>query len=219
VLLHGLGTGPGAWQRQVEAFSASRPVLAPHLRLGPAFRIEAEADALWRSLDARDEVDLCGLSLGALVALRAALDWPSRVHRLVLCAGFARLPRSLRLLQATLGAAATVLPERTLRELLLAAVPESARSLARCETAGLDRRTIRAVFRAGRRFDSVRELNRLTMPVLLLVGERDRPNLSLSRALGRRLSSAELQVIAGAGHVANLDAPESFNRALARFLD
>ena len=198
VLLHGLGTGPEAWQPQVEALAATREVIAPPLGLSPAFTVEEEAAQVWRSLEA--EVDLCGLSLGALVALRAALDQPSRVGRLVLCAGFASLPRRFRLLQSALGAAVAVVPGRTL-------------------PAGLDRRTVGAVFRAGHSFDVSAELDRLTMPVLVLVGERDRPNRRLSRDLAKRLPDAELQIVPGAGHVANLDAPDAFNEALREFLD
>jgi 3-oxoadipate enol-lactonase len=199
VLLHGIGTGPEAWRPQVEAFAPTREVIAPPLALSPAFTVEDAAAELWGSLEVRT-VDLCGLSLGALVALRAALDQPSRVGRLVLCAGFATLLRRFRLLQAALGAARAVAPARTL-------------------PAGLDRRTLRAVFRAGRTFDVTAELGRLTLPVLVLVGERDGPNRRLSQELAERLPNAELRIVPGAGHVANVDAPEAFNEALREYLD
>jgi 3-oxoadipate enol-lactonase len=199
VLLHGLGTGPEAWRPQVEALSATREVIAPPLALDPGFTVEGAATQLWSSVET-DAVDLCGLSLGALVALRAALDQPSRVGRLVLCAGVAALPRRFRLLQAALGAGAAVLPARTL-------------------PAGLDRHTVRAVFRAGRTFDVTAELEALTLPVLVLVGERDRPSRRLSQTLAHGLPSAEFRAIPGAGHVANVDAPEAFTEALREFLD
>ena len=192
VLLHGMGTGPEAWRPQIEAFSPSCRVLAPALKLDPDFSIAAEAARLWELTDS-NPVDVCGLSLGALIALRAALDEPSRVRRLALCAGFAALSRPLRALQAVLGAAAR-LP-------------------------GLDRGTVRGVFREGRRFDVSGELGRLTMPVLVLVGERDRANRRLSRALAGQLPNAELRLVEGAGHVANLDAPGPFNEALRSFFD
>ena len=198
VLLHGLGTGPEAWRPQVEALSSTREVLAPPLGLSPGFTVEDAAARLWQSLDG--EVDVCGLSLGALIALRAALDQPSRVRRLVLCAGFASLPRRFKLLQSVLGAAVAVAPGRTL-------------------PAGLDRQTVRAVFRAGRSFDVSGESDRLTMPVLVLVGEHDRPNLRLSHDLAERLPDAELRIVPGAGHVANAHAPDAFNDALREFLD
>jgi pimeloyl-ACP methyl ester carboxylesterase len=57
------------------------------------------------------------------------------------------------------------------------------------------------------------------MPALVLVGERDRPNRRLSRALADRLPDAQFRLIEGAGHVANVDAPEAFNEALRSFLD
>jgi len=174
--------------------------MAPSLRLDAGFTVKGEAARLWRELRP-GEVDLCGLSLGALVALRAALDESGCVRRLALCAGFAVLPRPLSLLQSGLGALAALLPGRF-----------------RGELGGLDRATIRAIFREGRRFDIRSELGRLTMPVLVLVGEKDRANRGLSRVLADALG-AELYLVPGAGHVANLDAPEAFNQALRAFLD
>ena len=186
VFLHGMGTGPEAWQPQVEAFSSSRRVLTPRLPLDADFQIGAEAARIWHIADSTP-TDVCGLSLGALVALRAALDEPQRVRRLVLCAGFSALPRSLRALQVVLGAASRAAP--------------------------------RAIFHEGRRFDVTRELDRLTMPALVLVGERDRPNRRLSRALAEGLPDARFRLIESAGHVANVDAPEAFNEAVRSFLD
>jgi 3-oxoadipate enol-lactonase len=57
------------------------------------------------------------------------------------------------------------------------------------------------------------------MPVLVLVGENDWANGRLSRKLADQLPNAELEVVPGAGHVANLDAPDAFTEALRRFLD
>src|SRR5207253_9838461 len=74
VLLHGLGTGPEAWAPQVEAFSPDRTVLTPALELDRGFTVEREAARLWAELGGTGAVDLCGLSLGGLVALRMALD-------------------------------------------------------------------------------------------------------------------------------------------------
>jgi len=130
-----------------------------------------------------------------------ALDEPERVRSLVLCAGFASLPLRFRFLQAAVGTIAGVLPAR-----------------ARGELAGLDRAAIRSVFRAGRRFDVSDELDRLTRPALVLVGERDRANLGLSKALAAALPNARLEVVPGAGHVANVDAPERFSEAVGTFL-
>jgi pimeloyl-ACP methyl ester carboxylesterase len=201
VLLHGLGTGPEAWRPQVEALGRDRSVLTPRLRLDGGFTIASEAGRLLRELPA-EPLDLCGLSLGALIALRMALAEPRRVRRLILCAGFASLPARWRLIQVAVGTIAALVPGSARREL-----------------GDLDRSAIRAVFREGRRFDVAAELERLTMPVLVLVGERDRVNAGLSKALAVALPQARLELVTGAGHVANLDAPEAFTSALRLFLD
>jgi 3-oxoadipate enol-lactonase len=219
VLLHGLGTGPSGWQPQVDAFSASRTVVTPALRLDAGFDFGAEARRVLADVAPGSEVDLCGLSLGALVALRAAVDEPERIRRLTLSAGFASLPRLHTLLQLALGNATRLMPAQVLRGQLVAGIPEVHREAARLETAELDGQAIRHLFHEGRRFDVRAGLERMTMPVLVLVGADDWANRRLSRELADQIPGAKLELIHGAGHVANLDAPAAFNEALRSFLD
>lgn len=58
----------------------------------------------------------------------------------------------------------------------------------------------------------------LDLPTLVVAGENDGPSLAASRSLAGWIPHAELVVIRGAGHVVNLEKPESFNEALEQFL-
>jgi 3-oxoadipate enol-lactonase len=189
VFLHGIGTGPEAWQLQVEAFAGERVVVAPHvpLDLGDACEV---LDGLEGAEDER--LDLCGLSWGGLVALRYALERPERVQSLTVTAAFASLPARLRALQFVMSLAVRVVPR------------------APHELAG--------PMRQGARFDVRDRLDSLHAPTLVLCGERDRLNLPLSRALARPIPDARFEVVPDAGHVANVDNPDGFNRLLAEFL-
>jgi 3-oxoadipate enol-lactonase len=198
VLLHGLGTGPSGWSPQLEAFSHA---VAP--RLDGA---EEAMDALTRPFD------LCGLSLGALVALRYAGEHPDRVRRLVACAGFARLPAHLRLLQRGMAGLVGVLPASRLRKGLISGLPEEHRAVALEEVSATN------VGRTMREGASFRLEKPPPMPTLVLCGERDRINLGLSRRLAAALPDARFEVVPAAGHVANLDNPEAFNALLRDFL-
>jgi 3-oxoadipate enol-lactonase len=190
-------------------------VIVPRLPLD----LEAAARLTLRLVDEHERVDLAGLSLGALVALQTAVERPSRVRRLVLAAGFARLPRRLRVLQLVVAAAARLTPRSLLVRGLASSVPESHRAAATRELAALTSAELARVMRAGARFDVAETASRLDIPTLVVCGDRDRHNLPLSRALAAVMPRADLQVIPDAGHVVNLEQPNAFTEAVRRFLD
>jgi 3-oxoadipate enol-lactonase len=201
VFLHGLGTGPSGWQPQLEAFPDA---LAPRLD---------DAEETMAGLEA--PFDLCGLSLGALMALRYAGDHPERVRRLVVNAGLARLPWHLRALQLAIAGVVRVLPPARLRKGLVAGVPEEHRAAALEEISAIDPARASRTLRSASSFTLERPP---AMPTLVLCGERDRFNLKLSRQLADALPDARFEVVPAAGHVANLDNPDAFNRLLREFL-
>jgi 3-oxoadipate enol-lactonase len=187
VFLHGIGTGPEAWQPQVEVFAGERDIVAPRVPLDLV-----EACEVLDDLEGDELLDLCGLSWGALVALRYALERPERVQSLTVTAAFASLPLHLRALQSVMSLAVRV-------------VPRAPHELAR-------------PMREGARFDVRDRLGSLHAPTLVLCGERDRLNLSLSRRLAAAIPDARFEVVPAAGHVANVDNPDAFNQLLAEFL-
>jgi pimeloyl-ACP methyl ester carboxylesterase len=66
--------------------------------------------------------------------------------------------------------------------------------------------------------DMQSQLTELDVPTLLVAGENDHASVEASRALAEHLPRAELAVVAGAGHVVNLQAAEQFNSVVRDFL-
>jgi pimeloyl-ACP methyl ester carboxylesterase len=63
-------------------------------------------------------------------------------------------------------------------------------------------------------------LGAIRAPTLVLVGSRDLPDFQrMSERLERDVPGARRATIAGAGHMANMEAPEAVNKALAGFLE
>ena len=60
-----------------------------------------------------------------------------------------------------------------------------------------------------RSLDFTSQLNGLTCPVTIVCGEKDSANLKASKKLNELLPHATLQIIPGAGHEINKDAPEA----------
>jgi pimeloyl-ACP methyl ester carboxylesterase len=170
-----------------------------------------------------------GLSMGAATALRFALVHPERVRGLVLAAypagpdaGHGMSARSLELADAI---------ERDGLEAAGARFVWGPESGLDAEAARLVRQgflehpphglvhTLRGVLA---RLPSVEELaprlRELAVPVLLVVGERDRGSLATCGRLADELNHSIVRVIHDAGHVVNLHRPAAFNSALREFL-
>lgn len=62
-------------------------------------------------------------------------------------------------------------------------------------------------------------LRGIRVPTLIIVGDQDVPFLAPSRYMAEKIPGARLVVIKNAGHAANLDQADAFNRILGEFLD
>ena len=67
-----------------------------------------------------------------------------------------------------------------------------------------------------RSLDFTSQLNKVTCPVMIVCGEKDSANLKASKKLKELLSQATLQIIPGAGHEINKDAPGAIAAILNR---
>ncbi len=182
MLLHGARMSPPSWQDVVTELGASRPLTAPWLRgLKPTqsgeFDIDAAvSDLLTRiDLDDLEQVDVCGVQLGGMVALRLAAEQPKAVRRLVL----------IDTPVAPGGGAGKV--SRTLMRLM----PESAFT-----EQGVTKQSVLAALDAMASIDVSAHLGKVTAPTLVLTSDDKAAQMS-AEALTTKLASAEWRAIRG----------------------
>ena len=61
---------------------------------------------------------------------------------------------------------------------------------------------------------------KIAVPTLVLVGDQDRITPpALSEALANAIPGARLQILAGAGHLTNVERPDEFNAVVETFID
>lgn len=204
VLLHGLGQAPMAWEDVVVPLYPTRRLLTPWLAgLKPTDTQPVPlADAAAKldtdlMLEGMQQVDVCGLSYGAVVATRLAADFPDRVRRLVLIAGMVRPPKALMKLQLQ----------------MLKMVPAS-----RLANSSVSKERLLRTLDVVRGIDLTDALPRITAPTLVLVGAKDRANQPAARALAAGIPDAELREVPGAGHQVNVEQPKELVALLQEFL-
>lgn len=229
VFLHGVGSLASVWAPQLAAFPHAVALEYPGYVSGtgaPEAAVEGMVQRLLADLDRRGlrEVHLVGLSLGVVLAIHLHAAVPQRVRSLVLADGFLRHPDGAAILEnamrmATEQGMARLALSRAPRVLAPGAPPE------RVETVAAEMTRIpEAAYRAASRIVWLADVGALLpavkVPVTVLVGEDDVVTPpALSRALAAAIPYARLEVLAGAGHLSNLDQPEAFNAALHRHLE
>jgi pimeloyl-ACP methyl ester carboxylesterase len=199
-----------------------------------AYTLDQVVDDLGCAVDlaSRDEpVVLAGISFGGLASLHYAQRHPERVRALVLIAtgpGF-KNPEAAARWQAQCDRTAAFMQERGMRAFVegksgrtvVGMKPElpAARAAAAAAIAQ-DPRGLALFSRliGGPAPPVMDALPRIQVPALVLVGELDEAYLRAADVMAAKLPHATKVVIPGAGHIANLEAPEAFDAALLGFI-
>lgn len=190
VLLHGLGQSVQDWDEvigHVPSLDMDCPAVFSLGETGPLTypRILTGLEARYASM--AEPFRLCGLSLGAVLALDYTIRHPNQVSSLIWIAGQLRSPKLLVDVQNLFF---RCMPNKMFQDM------------------DLSREDAIRLTRSMRGLDLTPGLARVTCPVDVVCGEKDRANLSAARKLAALLPQAQLHLIPGAGHEVNHDAPE-----------
>jgi pimeloyl-ACP methyl ester carboxylesterase len=235
LLIHAFPLDARMWRGQVERFGASATVLAPDLPgfggsegAGDVLTMSAAAERCLVAMDVAglDAAVVCGLSIGGYVAFELWRQARGRIAGLVL-ANTRSGP------DAPEGAAGRrALAERLLAEgsgflvenpppLLSEGAPDDLRGLVRGLIADQPAASIAAAaLGMAERPDSTPDLVTIDVPTVVVTSTGDALiQAEATSPMAAQIPGAELEVIDGAGHLSNLEAPEAFDLVLQRMLD
>ena len=200
IYVHGLGQTPGSWESTLAQLPAAENRVCPNLADMIRGSESAYQDLYAAFSDLCNQyaepVDLCGLSLGGVLALNYAIDHPKKVNSLALIAAQCRMPKKLLRLQS----------------ILFHFMPKSM-----FQQTGLGKTEFLHLCRAMMDLDFSQSLGKISCPVLIICGERDLANKSASVRMADRIEHAGLCIIGGAGHEVNVEAPEKLAAVLQGF--
>ncbi len=235
VLIHGFPFSSEMWSAQIQFLKDERRVIAYDIRghgksdVGDGqYTLEFFVDDLIGLLDHLNvsKADLCGLSMGGYIALRAIERNPERVSSLILCDTSSQAEAKLR-------RAASIRSVKTngvnaFAETFLKAVfaPESFQSKPR--EVEMIRRIIQSNSETGicgtllalaGRTDTTQVLSQISVPTLILVGELDKVTPSnLSELMHDKIRNSEFHILPNAAHLSNLENSVEFNKQLTNFV-
>jgi pimeloyl-ACP methyl ester carboxylesterase len=238
LLLHGLGGSRLSWEPQLAALAGDRRVVAwdqPGYGASPPppgrLTFAGLAGAVAGLLDLLDlpRAHLVGLSFGGMIAQHTAIAHPDRVASLALlstspafgldgttpaewrAARLAPLDRGLR----PADFAGDVLRAIAGPDLTPDALAQQQAAMSRISADGL-----RAAIDCLVTHDTRDALHAVRAPALVLVGALDGETpVPYAQALADGIPGARLEVVPGAGHLLNAEAPARVNALLSRHFD
>lgn len=201
VFLHGLGQNASAWKPVIKNLSTTNTLsidLFDYLSKEASMNIDSLNELVAKRLShIKEPYILCGLSLGSIIALRQAIINDPLLKGIIISAGQFEAPNPLLLSFQNI--MFHFLPNKTVAKL------------------GLSKKQMIELTNSLKTLNLRPQLKKINIPVLLICGLDDKPNLGASKELVHLLSRASLKLVQGK-HELNKEQPEIFAKLVTNFL-
>ena len=202
VFLHGLGQSPESWDSVISSLMlpAGSETHCPDF-----WTMLRENDVTYANLyqaiteycsNISGTIHLCGLSLGAILAIEYALEHPEKVKSIVLIGTQYKMPKAMLKIQ----------------NLIFRLMPE--KSFAKMN---MQKPAILMLTKSMMDLDFSAKLKDISCASLILCGEKDNANKKASMYISKTISNAEFHIVSNAGHEVNMDKPSQLAELLERF--
>lgn len=200
VLVHGSGHGAASWDETVKYMRTGDDICCPDLSV-----ILNEKEAVYSNLYAAfaeycnridGQIDLCGISLGGILALDYAINFPEKVRSLVLIGTPHKVPKGMFAIQ----------------NIIFRFLPESV-----FVDMAFNKRDTFVLGNSLKNLDFSNSVQYMNCPVLIICGEKDRANMKSAHYLAEHIKGAKEEIIENAGHVVNEEKPQMLARILDEF--
>ena len=192
IFVHGSGHKATSWEKTISYMTNNEDIVCPNLSSILEGK-EASYENLYSSFvkycnEFDGQIHLCGLSLGGILALNFALDFPQKVKTLVLIGTPYKVPKVAFSFQ----------------NIIFRFLPKSI-----FETMVFDKKNTFALGDTMKNLDFSDRVKNIKCPTLILCGKKDSANMKSADYLSQSIRSAELKIIENTGHVVNEENPKA----------
>ena len=192
IFVHGSGHKATSWEKTISYMTNNEDIVCPNLSSILEGK-EASYENLYSSFvkycnEFDGQIHLCGLSLGGILALNFALDFPQKVKTLVLIGTPYKVPKVAFRFQ----------------NIIFRFLPKSI-----FETMAFDKKNTFALGDTMKNLDFSDRVKNIKCPTLILCGKKDSANMKSADYLSQNIRSTELKIIENTGHVVNEENPKA----------
>ena len=201
ILVHGLGQNETSWNKvEEELKSNSIKVEIPCLYL-MLKDVTSDYDTLYKQFvnyfNGFDEkLNLCGLSLGGILALHYAKEFPDKVNSLILIGTPYKIPKFLFKVQ---GLIFKIMPRSTFEKI------------------GCKKKDFISLVNSMSNLDIEINLDKVTCKTLILCGVKDNQNMESAKLLNKSITKSSFKIIDNSSHEVNVDNPKELANTIYDF--
>ena len=144
----------------------------------------------------KDKVNLCGLSLGGILALDFAKEYPEKVNSIILIGTPYRIPKVLFKIQNLIF---SMMPKKTFKKI------------------GCSKKEFIALVRSMNNLNIAKDLDKIKCRSLILCGVKDKVNLKSAKLLKNKIKNSEYKTISHSSHEVNIDNPQMLSEVVSSF--
>ena len=200
IFIHGLGQNSSSWNETISNIKNNKKISCPEL-----FSLFKEKDKNYDNLyssfveycnNINNKLNLCGLSLGGILALNYAIDFPDKIESLVLIGTQYKIPKIIFNIQTSIF---KLLPNSLFKNF------------------GLHKKDVIQLANSMKNIDFSNKLEKIKCPVLIICGSKDNLNIKSAKYLYKNIENAKLKIIENTGHVVNEKNPKILASELELF--
>lgn len=201
ILIHGLGQNEVSWNKVEEELKSNNiKIETPSLYL-MLKDITSDYDTLYKQFikycNGFDEkLNLCGLSLGGILALHYAKEFPDKVNSLILIGTPYKVPKFLFKVK---GLIFKIMPRSTFEKI------------------GCEKKDFIFLVNSMSNLDIERNLDKITCKTLILCGVKDNQNLESAKLLNKSINNSSFKTINNSSHEVNVDNPKELASIIYKF--
>ena len=200
ILIHGLGHKAASWDKVISYMNNDKDILCPNLSTILNGK-EASYDNLYSSFEAYcneidGKIDLCGLSLGGILTLNYAIDYPDKVEKLILIGTPYKVPKILFSIQ----------------NIIFRFLPKSM-----FENMAFGKKDTFILGNSMRKLDFSNKVKEITCSTLIICGQKDSANIKSAYYLSENIKNATLKIIENTGHIVNEENPKELSKLIMGF--
>ena len=202
IFLHGLEQSPSSWNETISYLPKDVKASCPNLF---DFNTTSDSALTYKNIYLSFEkyvktfsepVTICGISLGAVLALNYSINHAEKVQSLILIAPQYKMPKLLLKFQNSLF---RVMPEKSF--LLI----------------GIKKQDMIHLTSSMMTLNFEQDLKNILCPTLILCGKHDWANMKAAKALAKNIFTSQLCLIDNAGHEINMTASKKLADAMNCF--